>query len=957
MARIMPIVRQNTQRDYPSNSKNYPLLLKTKLAIPALRTQMVARPRLYEQLDQILTFPFTLISAPAGFGKTTVMSAWIARTRTGSRMLSADITGQTDPICNTSIAWLSLDENDNDPRCFWQYFIAALETLDPGIGDDALALLFSAQPPSITSILTVLINEATTLTHDCIVVLDDYHLIDTQPIHDALAFLLSHLPTTHLHLVMISRADPPLPLARLRAQRQLHEIRTTDLCFTTTETMLFFNEVAHLDLTQEIITTLAARIEGWVVGLQLVALALHGQQDRTRFVASFTDEKHPHRYIVDYLLAEVLHRQPEQIQDFLLRTCILDILHAELCDALTEQSNSQETLTLLEQKNLFIVLLNEQQYRYHHLFTDVLRSALQQVSPELMPELHLKASRWYEQHQYRKEAIHHAIMAADFLRAATLIEQLVETTSWAQLETLTLRRWLESLPEAVLRPRPLLSILSAWILYASLQFTDQTLQTIEAHLYNAEQQLMIHPDHPQTSMLQGKIATLRASVFYIKGELPATRVIECAYEALALLPQEQTTFRALAARMLVNVYNHCGDTTAARQALKELIVISQTVHDKYSVLKALCSIAQLEACQGHLRQSFALFQRAIQLAGQKLQKVLPAMSYLGLGGILLEWNDVAVAEQHVMTAIAHASNGGDPAVLFDSYVVLASVKKVRGGINDAFAAIDDAEHVLQSRFSSQSLLGGAMCNYLAALRARLHLAQGDLDVVNRWVQACVPLDNEPVNNVRVLELTTLARAHLAYQQPAEALNILARLLVVAEETDRIDNLISLLTFQAVALSARGDKRQAISTLLRALSLAESGGYIRTFINEGVVIKPLLLAILDMLREGQPLPHKVSLNYVCTLLAALEHCEDQATLSSSTSHAVQTPVQCPSASLLSRRECEILRLMAQGLSDREIAQQLVLAESSVKTYAKRLYVKLDVKNRTQAVTRAFALRIL
>ncbi len=661
-----------------SRSRRYhPALLATKLSTPPVRPSAVARSRLHDQLRQVTRHKLVLVSAPAGSGKTTALSAW-ATTLPGRRGVGAG-DGRVSGAAPSSrpavaalvpapipIAWLSLDDGDNDPTSFWTYCVAALDTLRPGIGDAARALLSSAQAGSIPIMLTVLINALGALPDDVVLVLDDYHLIETPAIHEALAFLLDHLPP-RLHLLLATRADPALPLARWRARGDLLELRAADLRFTEEEAAAFLGRTMGLALPEEDIAALAARTEGWVAGLQLAALSLQGQgrEESAAFIAAFAGDD---RHILDYLADGVLAGQPDGVRAFLLRTCILDRLTGPLCDALTGQSDSQETLATLERGNLFIAPLDHRRtwYRYHHLFAEALRAVARQALPDELPALHLQASRWYEGHGLTRAAIDHAIAAADTERVAALIEALADAALWAHGELETLRRWLAPLPEPVVRARPRLCILHAWTLHYALwtgavdrDASRTTLERIDARLRDAGQRLAPDDDRPGTRAMRGEIAALSAILFFTRGEI--ARVREPACLALDLLPGENTTLRLLAARMLYNLYDLHGDATMIDRAMRELTTISRTAHDALGTSNALLNVAYFQTVRGELRQAAASHRRALRHAERALRTVAVAAPHsVGLGAILLEWGDLAGAEDQYQRGINHWYGAGRP---------------------------------------------------------------------------------------------------------------------------------------------------------------------------------------------------------------------------------------------------------------------------------------------------------
>lgn len=943
-------------RDISSSRRYHPALLATKLSTPPVRPSAVARVRLYDQLRQVTRHKLVLVSAPAGSGKTTALSAWATTVPGGRGDSRARVAAPTlrqatafpappPPL----VAWLSLDDGDNDPTSFWTYCVAALDTVRPGIGDAARALLASAQPAAMHTVLTVLINALGALPDDVVLVLDDYHLIEAPAVHEAMTFLLDHLPP-RLHLLIATRADPALPLARLRARDELLELRAADLRFTEEEAADFLGWTMGLALPEGDVAALAARTEGWVAGLQLAALSLREHEDSAAFIATFAGDD---RHILDYLAEEVLARQPAHVRAFLLRTCILDRLTGPLCDALTARSDSQEVLALLERENLFIAPLDHRRtwYRYHHLFAEALRAVARQAVPDQLPALHLQASRWYEGHGLTREAIDHAIATADAERVATLIEALADGAIWAYGEVETLRRWLAALAEPVVRSRPRLCILHAWTLHYALWFgtvdpaaAGATLDRIGARLRDAQRWLPPADESLHARTMRGEVAALSAILFFFTGEIP--RVREPACLALDLLPRENTTLRLLAARMLCNLYSLHGDATMIERAVGELTTISRTAHDALGTINALSTVAYAQAMRGELRQAAASHRRALRHAERALKTDAPAAPHrIGLGAILLEWGDLAGAEEQLTQGIARLEKRGDPLVLAEAYRSLASLRQAQGDDAGALAALAGEERVIaRAPQFAPHLVGGLS----AAWRAWLALLRGDAHTAQSWAQTCAVGEGDQITPARGVELTIAARIYLAHGEVAVARPLMARLLGLAEEARRTDRVIDLLALHALVQAAGGDEAGAIGTLARALTLAEPGGYVRTFTREGAPMARLLARVWEVAQAGgdhaAPLPHTVSPTYVRTLLTAL-------------GWPVPAPGEraCPPA--LSEREREIVRLMARGDSNRDIAHHLMLAESTVKTYTKRLYAKLDVGNRMQAVIRAGALRLL
>ena len=881
--------------------QQYPLL-QTKLYIPPIRPELVSRPRLVECLKAGFDRKLTLISAPAGFGKTTLLSEWIAGS--GPR---------------TCVAWLSLDEGDNDPVRFLTYFVAALQTVEAGIGDTVLAVLQSPQPPPIEPVLTALINEIAGRSDDLILVLDDYHLIDAQPIHDVLAFLLDHLPP-QMHLVIATRADPPLPVSRLRGRRQLTELRTADLRFTPDEAAAFLNQVMGLGLSAKDVAVLETRTEGWIVGLQMAALAMQGRGTEriAHFVAAFAGG---HRYILDYLTDEVLVQQPESVRTFLLQTAILDRLTGSLCDAVTGRASGQEMLERLDAANLFIIPLDDERrwYRYHHLFADLLRKRLSQTQPDLLPALHRRASEWYEQQGLIPAAASHALAAEDVERAARLVEgKALAMVFLGELTTLV--GLLDALPDEVVSSRPWLCIAHAWALvFAGL------LDAVELRLKGAETTLGTFGDarRAEGRHIAGHIAAIRAYVAALRGDMSCAA--ELTREALEQLPEEDLAMRGFSAGLLGTVLRWSGDLAAAAQALAGAIAITQAASDSYTAVEVLYDLAAVQLAQGQLHKTVATCRDALLLADEYakrggLQLPIAASGYYLMSQVLGEWNDLEGALRHARGGVELCEQWGWPEGLAFGYRRLARTLQAVGDADGAHEAIRKARQAA----SGLSPWFGA---HMAAHQARLWLAQGNLTPASRWAQGSGLSADDELNYQYMGEYSVLARVLIAQGRLDEASRLLARLLEMTQAAGAMSYVIETLVLQALALQAQGKDDQALTTLERALSFAEPEGYVRTFIDEGAPMAALLRTAAS---------RGIALDYVSKLLAAFGE--------------VAFP-SVPLIEALSERELEVLRLLAAGLSNREIGAELFLAVGTVKKYTSNIYGKLDVHKRTQAVARA------
>ena len=933
--------------------------LATKLHLPQVRSDLVHRLRLVQRLEDGLQTgrKLSLMSAPAGFGKTTLLAEWLEHRR--------------DAAPGPPAAWVSLDEADNDPARFLAYLAVALRTLDLPIRAGLVEALFSSHPPPIAPVLANLVNSIARSSwieaggSPAILILDDYHVIKARAVHDAVAFLLEHLPEPPQgpHLVIASRSDPPLHLARLRGRGLLTELRLVDLRFTPDEAVALFRDVAGLPLSVQDVAALEARTEGWITGLQLAAIALQaaisttgeaGRRDAapaeaagvSRFIQEFTGS---HRFVLDYLVEEVLLQQPLHIQRFLLQTSILERLTGSLCDAVCLTGaqtdgvwpDGQSTLETLEQANLFIVPLDSERrwYRYHRLFADLLRSRLDRLGPELgcapSGELHLRASLWYEDQGFLAGAIAHALAAKDHERAAGLAEghglQMLKRG-----EMTALLGWLEALPTDVIRSRPRLCIYQAWALALSGQ-----LDGVEASLQAAESA----PEASRQDDRAGQIAAIRAYVAAQGGEM--ARAVELAHRALALLDEDNLVVRSVVAFTLGGIYLFSGDRAAAAGALTQATEMGQAAGNVHLAVPASTLLADLEVQRGRLHKAFEAYQAALEVAGHS---PVAAQAHSGLGQVLYEWNDLDSAAHHLAQGVELGRMWGNIDALSGDYVVLAWIRWAQGDRPGAFQAQQEAEQLIEGK----DLHPIAAAEVIAG-RVKLAIAAGDLAVVQRWVRDCgLDLEGDIVPQ-REVEYVTLARALLALGQAEAACQVVDRLLANAEKDGRLGRSIEFLVLQALAHRAQGALEQARAALARALTYALPEGYIRTFLDEGEPLHSLLSDLRSRLLDRAVEDAGRLLAYTGDLLVAFAPAGPRATQLPDGDQA-----RVPNAGLvepLSERELEVLRLVADGLTNQAIADKLFIAVSTVKSHTNSIYGKLDVRNRTQAVAQARALGLL
>jgi len=906
-------------------------LLETKLYIPRSRSGLVLRPRLSERLDQGTASKLVLVSAPAGFGKTTLLTEWLAAR-------PAALAGQR------LAAWLSLDRGDNDPAAFWAYVIAALRTVASGIGENALALLDSPQPAPIETVLTTLLNDLGAVAGEIVLVLDDYHVIDAGDVQDGMTFLLDHLPPW-LHLVIASRADPALPLARMRARGELAEIRAAELRFTDDEAAAYLNDMMGLKLTARDVAALEGRTEGWIAALQLAALSMQGRDDVAGFIAGFAGDD---RYVVDYLAEEVLARQSGRVQTFLLQTSILGRLSGPLCDAVTGQGGSKGMLEALDRGNLFLVSLDDRRrwYRYHHLFADVLQARLLDEQTDQVPDLHRRASEWYEQNGELSEAIGHALAAGDFERVADLVELAIPAMRRTRQEA-RLRGWLEVLPDEVIRVRPVLSVYFAGTLLISGE-----LEGVEGRLRDAERWLesaagdrdegqvqsagMIVADEEEYRRLPATIELYRAGQALARGDAPGT--VRHAERAIELALDDDHLCRASAAGLLGLVYWGSGDLEAGHRAYSACVEGLRQAGFVADILGCSIALADIRSTQGRLGAALRTFEQALQLAGGQGGSVLrgTADMYVGMSEIARERDDLRAAEQLLLRSQELGEQSGLPQNRYRWRVAMARVREAEGDLGGALDLLNEAERLYVSDFFPN-------VRPVPALRARVWIAQGRLGEALGWAGEQGLSVDDNLSYLREFEHITLARLLLARyvgeraeRSAQEAAQLLERLLLAAEAGGRTGRVIEILVLRALAHQALGDIPAALGFLDRAVMLAEPEGYIRVFADEGPPMTSLLRAAA---KQG------ARRDYVRRLLAAA----GRTAYNGPTEQALIEP--------LSERELDVLRLLGSELDGPAIARELMVSLNTVRTHTKNIYSKLAVTNRRAAVRRAAELNLL
>ncbi|MCU1580596.1 MAG: LuxR family transcriptional regulator [Rhodoglobus sp.] len=895
-------------------------VLATKLFIPTPRSQAVARPRLVEQLHEGLRAgrKLTLVSAPAGFGKTSLLSEWIADAQ------------RRYP--HVRVAWLSLEDGDNDPARFLAYLVAALHQADPDIGSEEP----NVQSP-VEAALTMLINDVAHGSHEIILVLDDFQLIEEVSIRDALVFLLDHLPS-RLHLVIASRSDPLLPVARLRAGGELTELRAADLRFTSDEAAAFLNQAMQLGLSLEDVDALESRTEGWIAGLQLAALSMRERPDVSGFIKSFTGS---HRFVIDYLAEEVLQRQPDNVRDFLFQTAILDRLSGPLCDAVTGRQGSSQMLESLERDNLFVIPLDEnrQWYRYHHLFADVLRARLLSDDPGRIAGLHSLASEWYEHNDLPEEAVRHALAARDFERAARVIEAAIPGVRKSRQDGSVLR-WLSLLPNETIRRRPVLSVFFGWSLLVS-----GDVDAVEGWLGHTEQLLSAKRDDGTSAhdsadgeelrTLPVTIALYRAAVAQARGDLDGIK--EHARRALQLTSPDDHLGRGAAAGMLGLAAWASGDLEAGVLAFGQSSGSLRLAGNLTDALSTTMVVADMLIPLGRLRETHDSYDEALRQAmelgngGQPTSDLHAASSE-----VFRERNQLVEAAEHLAASEALGESAFSHEHRYRWFVGMARVREAEGQLDTALDLLTEAEQLYRRGFFPEVRPIGGM-------KARVRIVQGRLQDALAWVTDQGLSTKDELNYLREFGHITLARLMIAQSvtdptagSMQEAIGLLARLLVAAEAGKRTGSVNEILVLQALALEAQGQLPLALEPLERALDQAEPEGYVRLFLDEGA---PMLRLLRAAAGAG------IRPDYVRRLSQALRATEGTG------------PTRQPIAEALSERELQVVRLLATQMTGPEIARELYVSLNTMRTHTKHIFLKLEVTSRPAAVRRAEALGLI
>ena len=884
-------------------------ILATKLYIPPGRTRLVSRSRLHTLLEQGMRqhHRLTLVSARAGAGKTTLVSEWLRHQE-------------------RSTAWVSLDRSDSDPRRFFRYVIAALQQATGDVNHGLLRRLEAEQLPGPDIFASALVNHTAVGPSPCILVLDDYHLIENEWIDQALGFLIDHQPPT-LHLVVTTRVDPAFPLARLRGRGWITEIRDEHLRFDTEETAGFLNGVMSLDLSQDVMSMLERRTEGWVTGLQLAAVSLQNRQqegEQTLFAETFGGTN---RFVVDYLLQEVLAQQEPVVQDFLMETSILGRVCESLCDATrsveSALSSGQSILDHLEKGNLFVIPLDDEQhwYRYHHLFADLLESMLRaRRSPEEIRTLHRRAGRWFQANGLIEEAMAHAIAAEDYERAAAMIDENI-VRMFSRSEVPALLSWIGQLPEEVTHERPWLDIYRAYTAVLS-----GTVEGVEALL--AEAEARIAPEMPRAPELQGHIAAVRAYAANLRGDEAEVR--EMAAQTMAHLSDDYLTARGLATYALADARLSSDDIDGAQDALHEMLHIGETMGRSLMVVTPLCEMATIDKIRGRLHQAEERYQRARQWMidhGSFETRVRCAYEF-GLADLLCEWNRLDAAQEHALAGMAYRQRLGGYLVTGD--LVLMRILQAQGDVAGALDALHQAERFTET-YAFQMTTGVLF----RASRVTQWVAAGDRERASRYASE--------LPGYAEMEQIALARLRLAQGQAAEALRLLEARHAAAEAGRRTGRLVGIQCLQALALADLGCVEEAEATMIEALLLGWTEGYRRVYLDPGARMVAILERLTRHNASSDRPVQKIARAYADELLAAREGPADRLSFGN------YDP--------LTERELEVLQLLAGGLTNKDMAENLVVAPSTIKQHLKNIYSKLDVHSRTQAVARGRELNLL
>ena len=902
----------------------------TKLHLPQPMSKLVERTNLAARLDRGAMAKLTLISAPTGFGKTSLVVQWLSSRTTHER----------------AAGWIAIDPADDQPVAFWSQVLAALQvTAGPAFGKDILSLFQKGQPPT-EGVLAAIVNELSELPKELDLVFEDFHVIEDPDIHAMMIFLIDHLPPK-VHLLITTRADPPFPLARLRARGEVVEVRAEDLRFTTEEATIYLNEVMGLSLASKDVAALEERTEGWIAALQLAALSMEGRDDVAAFVAQFTGNN---RYVVDYLVEEVLQRVPDEIRMFLLDTCILDRLSGPLCDAVIGRRDSKAMISTLERRNLFVVALDDQRrwYRYDHLFADVLRAHLEDEQPERALELHRRASEWYEREGDRTEAIRHALAARDFDRMAGLIEGALPAMRKARQEKLLLGR-IEGLPDDLIRRRPVLSVTVAGAMLAMGQFAgvedrlDDAERLVNTPRLNDDTASSVREvefdfvDEGELRRVPGQIEMYRTALAQIRGDASAT--VELARRTMKLATADDHMVRAGASGFLGIAFWTEGDLGEAHRAWSECVGGLERAGHVADALGATLALGDICMVQGRLRDGLRTYEHALALVPQQTRTLVRGTADMltATSEILLERNDLEDARNHLLESQSLGDFASMPQHPYRWRVAMAKLLLAEGDGEQALAMLEVAEDLYVGDFFPD-------VHPLAALRVRMWIATGNLVKARGWARGSALSSGDELSYMSEYLHITFARLLIANadangraeKSRSEALSLLGRLRDSAKSSSRMGSVIEILILEAVASAGGGEIESALNALEEALTVAEPEGYVRLFLNEGETMKSLLL---EAARRG------ISAEYISELSAGWKR-------------QPKSSIRSPGlVEQLSERELDVLRLLGSDLNGPDIARELFVSLNTMRTHTKSIYMKLGVKDRRSAVRRAEELDLI
>ncbi|GAA4678915.1 LuxR C-terminal-related transcriptional regulator [Pseudonocardia yuanmonensis] len=899
------------------------LLLATKLHVPSLRDGFVARPRLSAWLTAAVRRELVVVAAPAGFGKSSAMAEWAVG-------------------AGTPVAWLSLDEADNDPVRFWRHVAAALDVARPGLAAAVVARSGGLSTPSYHAAVAALVNELAESAETVVLVLDDYHVVDSAPVHASLTYLLEHLPPA-LRLVVAGRADPPLPLARMRARGRLAELRAEDLRFTEAESAALLGAATARSLPQEATAALAARTEGWAAGLQLAALSLSGRADVELFVTEFSGSN---RFVLDYLTEEVLDGQPGAVRQFLLETSVLERLSGPLCDAVRGRDDSQQLLEQVEQANLFLHPLDDSRrwWRYHHLFADLLRARLAREQPDRVAELHRAAGDWYARHRLADQAVHHLLAIGDHERAADIVGEHAQTRL-RRREAATLYRWFAALPDELLRARPQLRATKALAALVSGHVEE-----VEPVLAGVGRGQDTGPGEPGLGPVPAVVALVRAELALRTGSGAAA--VRHARDGLALVGRTDGYLDYflrydLAAGLVLE-----GAVDAAEPLLHELAAHPWAVGaDPFFAARTLSLTGWMRTVQGRLDDAVRIYRTTLDTWGRPADRThLPdaGVAHARLAHISYLRDELDAAAEHAETAVDLCRRLGLPRWQVTALVTAARVRHARGDHEGATEALDEA-----GRLAAGSGVAAPIATSVGVERARIALARGRIGEVEDWVRTRCPTPDDEPHHSREAEYLLLARL-LVGRDPRQAARLLARWYDLAAAQHRTGSIIEVRVLQALTRAELDDPSGAAPLLVEALALAAEHRHLRVFVDEGAALAALLRDLLvgrrlERLEGGRAVPRA----FLSTLSAAFDRSGDPL-LPTARRGAVAVPGLVEP---LTARETEILTLLADGRPNRAIAEDLVISVDTVKRHVTHVLDKLAATNRTEAVARARLLGLL